>query len=263
LFATDTGDHADIVLPAASFIEQNDIVASYFHRSLSAQVKAIEPLGESLPNSEIFRRMATVMGFDEPLLHESDDDVIAKLLEPTGLEFAELAHHGTVWLEPEPVIQFADLQFPTDSGRVEIASARAEADGHPRLPEPHADPRPTDGRLRLLTPASPWLLNDSFANDAKLTWRLGAPAVKMHPDDAADRGLAAGDAVLLSSGTGQLSVTVELSDELPRGVVYSPKGRWPKREPGAANVNVLNPGIESDMGRSTTVHGIEVTVAPV
>lgn len=263
LFATDTGDYADIVLPAASFVEQNDLVASYFHRSLSAQVKAIEPLGDSLPNTEIFRRLATAMGFDEPLLHESDDDVIAKLLEPTGVDFAELARRGTVWLEPEPVIQFADLRFPTGSGRVEIASASAEADGHPRLPEPYADARPSDRRLRLLTPASPWLLNDSFANDAKLTRRLGAPAVTMHPEDAADRGLAAGDAVVLSSDTGQLSVIVELSDQLPRGVAYSPKGRWPKREPGAANVNVLNPGIESDMGQSTTVHGIEVTVAPV
>jgi hypothetical protein len=71
-----------------------------------------------------------------------------------------------------------------------------------------------------------------------------------------------GDAALLKSTTGQLSLTVALSDELPRGVVYSPKGRWPKREPGTANVNVLNPGVESDMGHSTTVHGVEVTVSP-
>jgi anaerobic selenocysteine-containing dehydrogenase len=67
---------------------------------------------------------------------------------------------------------------------------------------------------------------------------------------------------LLESPTGQLTLRVELSDQLPRGVIYSPKGRWPKREPGSANVNVLNPGVESDMGHSTTVHGVEVTVTP-
>ena len=262
MFATDTTDYADIVLPAASFIEHNDLVASYFHLSLSAQVKATEPLGESLPNTEIFRRLAAAMGFEEPALHESDEEVIAAVLKPTGVSFAELAQRGTVWLEEEPVIQFADLRFPTPSGKVEIASALAEADGHPRIPEPHADPRPQVGLLRLLSPASPWLLNDSFANDPKLTWRLGPATVTMHPEDAAACGLSAGDEAVLASPTGELALTVALSDELPRGVIYSPKGRWPKREPGDANVNVLNPGIPSDMGASTTVHGVEVTVSP-
>jgi anaerobic selenocysteine-containing dehydrogenase len=263
LFATDTTDYANIVLPAASFLEYDDLVASYFHLSLSAQVKAIEPLGESLPNTEIFRRLAAAIGFDEPQLQERDADVIATVLEPTGLEFAQLAARGTVWLDTEPVIQFADLRFPTPSGRVEIASERAQADGHPRLAEPYADPRPALDRLRLLSPASAWLLNDSFANDAKLTRRLGVATVMMHPADAADRRLAPGDVALLESEAGRLNLTVELSEGLPRGVIYSPKGRWPKREPGMANVNVLNPGLESDMGHSTSVHGTEVTVTRV
>jgi anaerobic selenocysteine-containing dehydrogenase len=262
LFATDTGDYADVILPAASFLECDDLVASYFHLSIGAQVAAIAPLGESLPNPEIFRRLAAAMGFAEPQLHEPDAEVIANVLRPLGLDFQTLAARGTVWLEPEPVVQFPDLRFPTPSGRVEIASASAQADGQPRLPEPHADARPVDGRLRLLSPASRWLLNDSFANDPKLTWRIGEAAVAMHPADAAARGLAAGDAALLESTAGRLRLTVALSDDLPRGVVFSPKGRWPKREPGDANINVLNPGGESDMGHSTTVHGIEVTVGP-
>ena len=186
--------------------------------------------------------------------------MIARLLEPTGLDCEALAARGTVWLEPDPVVQFAGLRFPTPSGRIELASARAQADGLPRLPEPHADPRPAAGRLRLLSPASRWLLNDSFANDPKLTARLGEATVAMHPDDAAERGLAAGDEAQLESSVGRLRLLVALSDALPRGVCYSPKGRWPKREPGAANVNVLNPGEESDMGRSTAVHGVEVTI---
>ena len=63
MFMTDTADLADIVLPAASFLECDDLVLSYFHLSVGAQVKAVEPLGESLPNSEIFRRLAAAMGF--------------------------------------------------------------------------------------------------------------------------------------------------------------------------------------------------------
>ena len=68
LFATDTTDHADIVLPAASFLEFDDLMTSYFDLTLSAQVKASDPLGEALPNTEIFRRLAAAMGFTEPEL---------------------------------------------------------------------------------------------------------------------------------------------------------------------------------------------------
>ena len=57
-FQTDTADYADIILPAASFLEFDDLTYSYFHLIMGAQVKASEPLGESLPNQEIFRRLA-------------------------------------------------------------------------------------------------------------------------------------------------------------------------------------------------------------
>jgi anaerobic selenocysteine-containing dehydrogenase len=262
LFETDTTDFADIVLPAASFLESDDVVASYFHLSLGAQVKAVDPLGEALPNTEIFRRLAAAMGYDEPQLYESDEQVIATLLAPTGIDFEALAARGTVWVDPTPRLQFPDLRFPTPSGKIELASDQAERDGAPRVPVPHADRRPTEGRVRLLTPASPWMLNDSFANEPKLTSRVGPASVAIHPADAAARGLAAGDAAVLENDAGELRLIVELSESLPRGVAYSPKGRWPRREPDVANVNVLNPGEESDIGHSTTVHGVEVTVRP-
>jgi anaerobic selenocysteine-containing dehydrogenase len=262
LFATDTTDLADVVLPAASFLESDDLVASYFHLTLSAQVKATEPPGDALPNTEIFRRLAAAMGMTEPALYESDREVIDRLLAGTGLglAFDELAARGTVSATPQPRIQFEGLRFPTPSGRVELASARAHDDGHPRTAQPTADPRPSNGRLRLLTPASRWSLNDSFANEPKLSGRRGPARITLHPDDAAERGLHQGDAARVRSDTGELSLKVETSPDVPRGVALSPKGRWPRLEPGGANVNVLNPGTPADMGASTSVHGIEVTV---
>jgi anaerobic selenocysteine-containing dehydrogenase len=184
------------------------------------------------------------------------------VLEQSGViaSFAELARTGTVPLTADPVVQFERLEFETPSGRIEIASAAAEADGLPRLPQPWADARPTAGRLRLLTPASPWLMNDSFANDGKISRRIGAAGVTLHPRDAAERGLADGDTVRMWNETGSLELAVSVSDIVPAGVAYSPKGRWPKREPQAFNVNVLNDGRKTDIGESTAVHGVEVTV---
>lgn len=265
LFQTDTADLADYVLPAASFLEFDDLVVPYFDLALSAQVKAADPPGEALPNQEIVRRLARALGFDDPELREPDDSVIETLLERSGLglDFAELAARGTVPLGDEPVIQFAGLSFPTPSGRVELASARAELDGHPRTPLPLGDERPTGDRLRLLSPASPWILNDSFANDAKVLRQAGPATVLLHPADAAERGLADGHEAVLENAAGRLVLRVVVSDVVQPGVAVSHKGRWPKLELGGATVNALNPGEPTDMGESTSVHSAEVTVSPL
>jgi anaerobic selenocysteine-containing dehydrogenase len=263
LFPTDTVAFADVVLPAASFLEFDDLVTSYFDLTLSAQAKAAEPMGESLPNQEIFRRLAAAMGYTEPELYESDREVIDEVLGRAGigLGFEELAARGTVDVFPEAVLQFADGAFPTPSGRIEIASERAEADGLPRVPLPLADARPAEGRLRLLSPASQWHLNDSFGNVSKIERRAGPATIALHPADAATRGLAEGDDAIAENDTGRLTLRVVVSDSVPRGVALSHKGRWPGREPDGLNVNALNPGEKADMGESTAVHGVEVLVS--
>ena len=265
LFPTDTTDFADFVLPAASFLEFDDIVASYFHLTLSAQVKAAEPMGEALPNSEIFRRLARAMSFSEPELYESDAEILATLLKRADLggDFRAFAARSPVHVPAEPAIQYLDLTFPTPSGRIEIASEKAAADGHPRVPQPLTDARPGSGRLRLLSPSSSWSLNDSFSNVAKIVAHEGQVAIAINPADAAGRELAEGDQVLVANETGRLVMRVTLTEAVPRGVALSYKGRWPKQEPGQGNVNVLNPGHKSDMGESTCVHAVEVTVAPL
>ncbi len=265
LFRTDTADHADILLPAASFLEFDDLVTPYFHFFLSAQVKAEEPPGEALPNQEIFRRLAAAMGYDEPALFESDAEIIETLLARSGLgiEWPELKARGTIDPWPEPLLQFPGLAFPTPSGKIELASARAEADGHPRLPQPIADPRPAAGRLRLLSPAGPWQMNDSYGNDPAIREKLGPARVAVHPEDAAELGLGDGGRVELVNETGRLVLQAALSQALPRGVCLAHKGRWARYEAAGANVNVLNPGHKTDMGESSSVHGVEVELRPL
>lgn len=260
LFHTDTTAYADIVLPAASFLEFDDLVLSYFDLTVSAQVKAADPPGKALANQEIFRRLAGVMGYDDPELFESDEALIARLLAQTPYRgsFADLAKVGTATLFPDPRIQFADLVFPTPSGRIELASQRAEDHGLPRVPLPHADARPAAGSVRILSPASLWLMNSSYGNDKVIRRRLGPPTVTLHPDDAAEAGFAEGDPILLANENGRLPLAVTISDTTQRGVGIVHKGRWPGASIGDANINALVPGRKSDMAESTTVHGTEV-----
>ncbi len=263
LFPTDTTDYADIILPAASFLEFSDLVASYFNYTLSAQVKATEPLGESLPNAEIFRRLAGAMGFTEPALFESDEALLAELLRQSGcgLDFAALSRAGTVYAAPDPIVPFADGRFATPSGKIEIASDAFEAEGLPRAPQPWADARPAPGKLRLLSPASPWRMNSSYDNEAAVRRRTPFAEVTLNPWEASARGLSAGMPVLVSSESGQLPLQVAISEDVPRGVALVHKGRWPKLDPSHANVNVLNTGRRSDMGDSSAVHSVEVEIS--
>jgi len=264
LFATDSADYADLVLPAASFLEFDDLVASYMHLTVSAQARAMDPVGEALPNQEIFRRLARAMGLDEPALLEEDRPILDRLLAQTGIGigFDELKQVGTVPISPEPVILFADRRFPTPSGRIEIASDAAAADGFPRVPQPDADGPPASGRLRLLSPASEWHMNSSYDNEPKIDRQAGPETLSLNPDDAARLGISDGQPVLARNETGSLAFQARLDPWMLPGTALAPKGRWLKRSPQHANVNVLNPGLRSDMGDSTAVHCVEIEVAP-
>ena len=262
LFPTDSTDFADYVLPAASFLEFDDLVGSYMHLSIAAQTKVMEPLGEALPNQEIFRRLARQIGFTEPELFEGDRAIIDHLLASSDFEvdFDDLQRRGTVPLSPEPVVLFADRRFPTPSGKIEIASDRAAADGQPRTALPIVDPAPAAGALRLISPASRWHMNTCYDNDGRIAAQIGPATITLHTDDAQARGLVEGDLARVHNAEGELALQVAVADVAPRGVALSPKGRWPKHRPDRANINVLNPGIKSDMGDSTAVHGVEVWV---
>ncbi|HEV8390697.1 MAG TPA: molybdopterin-dependent oxidoreductase [Dongiaceae bacterium] len=260
-FPTDTTDFADFVLPAASFLEFDDLVSPYFHLSMSAQVKALEPMGDALPNQEIFRRLAKAMRYGEPELFEEDRSALDALCRRIGVgDFASLAAKGTTDIWPEPVPQFGDLTFPTPSGKIEIASEAAASDGHPRLPQPSADPRPQDGLFRLLSPASAWLMNSTYNCDPKVAEKLGAETVTLNPADAARLGLRDGDAVIAANETGRLELRLGIANVVPAGVALSHKSRWPKLSSQRANINALNPGRKTDMAESSAVHSVEVTL---
>jgi anaerobic selenocysteine-containing dehydrogenase len=265
IFHTDTTRFADYVLPAASFLEFDDLILSYFDLTISAQAKAMEPMGESLPNQEIFRRLAAAMGLDDPELFESDEALLARLLAQTPFSgtFADLAARGTVRAFPERRVPFAGGVFPTASGRAEIACAAAEAAGYPRTPYPHADAPPPSGRFRVLSPASLWQMNSSYGNDEKILKQLGAPRVIVHPDDAAALGLTEADEVVLGNAVGRLAVTVAVSAEAQPGMFVIHKGRWPGLDTSGANVNVLFDGAKADIAESTSVHGVEVGLLEV
>ncbi|MDA9982598.1 molybdopterin-dependent oxidoreductase [Gammaproteobacteria bacterium] len=264
-FMTDTADHADIVLPAASFLEFDDLCASYFHLMIGPQVKCSEPMGESLPNQEIFRRLAKAMGFERPDLYEDDRSIIEQALRASGVQetWKELIERGWAYVTDESLVLWAEGRYPTPSGKIEIASARAEADGHPRLPQVTVDAEPPAGKVRLISPADKWLMNSSFGNDPRVIKMMGPATVTIHPETASHLGIGDGDRVRLSNELGELEITACVSQRVVPGSLLAYKSRWLKYEDGRVNVNVLHAPRKTDMGESTAVHATEVTVSRI
>jgi len=256
LFMTDTAKAADYVLPAASFLEFDDLTKSYFHLNIQPQVKVEDPPGEALPNQEIFRRLARAMGLTQPELYEDDRGIVDRLLAGSAfdIDWEGLKERGSLWLGQEPHITYAERRFPTPSGKLELASAAAEADGHPRFPTPIVDAPLPEGSLRLLSPASPWMMNDSYGNDPTIREKVEPITCTLHPEDAARFGIAAGAMVRLTSAIASLEVRAAVDDLIPPGTLYTVKGHW------GQNVNALHPGAKTDMGESTAVHGVAVTL---
>ena len=263
LFMTDTAKFADYVLPAASFLEFDDIVMPYFNSCISAQTKAMPPMGQALPNQEIFRRLAKAMGLEASELFESDEKMIAKILSQAmpGLSFAQLSKVGTVFEPLKPAVQFADLTFKTASGKVELSSESFVASGLPRAPYPSQEPRPEGAQLRMISPASKWLMNSSFGNAPEIVKQLEAGEAFLHPDEARSRNLEGGTRIRLSNATGAIVLRLSISSDVPRGVVLAHKSRWATPQ-ASENINALNPGAKADLAESCAVHSINVSIAP-
>jgi anaerobic selenocysteine-containing dehydrogenase len=265
LFQTDTADYADFVLPAASFLEFDDIVMSYFNHTLSAQVAALPSPGEALPNQEIFRRLARAMGLTEKELFETDQEIIDTILRQAqpGLDFETLASKGTVYTSVRPAIQFATHDYKTPTGNIEMAGERFVEAGLPSAPFPAAEERPAQGEFRMLSPASEWLMNSSYANDEKISRRFRSFEAWLNPIDAATIGASDESLIRVENKSGSIDLRVGLSSNVPRGVLLAPKGQWPKVSASHANINVLNPGGKSDLAQSCAVHSINVSIARI
>jgi len=265
VFMTDSVRHADIVLPAASFLEFDDLTFSYFHLHMGSQTKIREPLGESLPNTEIFRRLAGALQLSEPALFAADSELLDALMRQwnPGFDYAELQRRGFASVSEDIFIPWSAHCFDTPSGRIEIASQQAQEMGLPPAPQPWADAPPPHGHYRLLTPASRWRLNDSYANDDNIAARSGPASVHLSPSDAEHLECQEGTRLRLHNASGELVLVATIDTDVQPGTLLSYKGRWPLLEPDAATVNHLHIPQCADMGNSTSVHStlVEVSLA--
>jgi len=264
LFATDTVDYADIVLPATSQLEHVDLHGSYGHHEVMYNPRTIAPRGECRSNNDVFRALAARVGF-EPELFPDDATLMREALDggPTlaGITLERLQAAGSVRLNfPPDHAPFADGVFPTPSGKCELYSERMKADGLDPLPTyipPLEDPqtRPAQAArypLQLLSPPRPQFLNSTFANSPKHRAAAGEPTIELASIDAQARGLSDGQWAHVFNDRGSFQARVSLTGSVRPGVAVATGIYWNKLSPGRSNVNSTTSSALTDMGGGAT-----------
>ena len=276
-FATDTCDYADIVLPATTQLEHHDVHTAYGHLYVMANSPAIAPLGESLPNSEVFRRLAARMGFAEDCFKDSDEDICRQALESSkpamrGIEWDSLKARGWQRLAvPERFAPFAEGRFGTPSGKCEFYSETAKQMGMDPLPTyvpPRESAQSNPGLaakypLAIISPPNRHFLNSSFANMPFAIAEAGEPGLDMHPKDAAARGVGNGDAVCVFNERGEFTARARVGEKAREGVVVALSVWWKKLSGDGRNANEVTSQALSDIGGGATFYDCLVEVAPL
>ncbi len=268
-FMTDTARYADVIFPATTQLEQRDVVASWGHLYLGWNEPAIAPLGETVPNTELWRRLAEAMAYTEPELFESDDALLAAAL--VRFDVDRLQTEGFVRLPvPDEILPYAAGGFATVSGKAELSSAALAARGLDPLPAfvPPAESRAGNPELAaryplsLLTPKHhPRLLNSSYTHLPKHGPLEGGPFVEMDAADAAARSLADGALAAVWNDRARLELPVRISDRLRPGVVAVPFGWWSADHGGGSTANSLTNDTLTDWGGGVAYSDTMVEVA--
>jgi anaerobic selenocysteine-containing dehydrogenase len=269
-FLTDTARYADIVLPATTQIEADDVVLAWGHLWMGWNAKAVEPLGAACTNTELFRRLARAMELTEPALFDDDETLLHHALG-AKVDLDELRRVGWIRVPyPQDGRAWGSGVFPTASGRIELVSEQLPALGQPALPTfvapregPHGDPDLlVRYPLQLLTPKHHTrFLNSGYAHLPKHGPAEGGPFVELDEHDAAARGLAAGDLARVWNDRASVTVPVTVTARLRPGVVAVPYGWWSVHHPDGRSANALTNDTLTDWGGGVAFWDTLVEVA--
>jgi anaerobic selenocysteine-containing dehydrogenase len=254
LFMTPTAELADIVLPAASWPELDQLAGlpTVAANVVLAQQKAVQ-IGECKSDEEIFVALARRMKL--PACTESVEDVLNSQLAAGGLNitFEELKQKGYVKV-PFKYRKFENDGFRTPTGKIELYSTRLEQFGYPPLPsyqEPPESPISapavaTDYPLVLTTGARiPYYFNSEHRQIANLRKAYRDPRAEIHPQTAQRYGLRDGDWMWVETRRGRMQHRAKVTTGIDPRVIAAEHGWWFPEEPAPdygvwrSNVNLL------------------------
>lgn len=270
MFMTPTAALADIVLPVASYLEFDNIVAPPYYPIAQVQRKVIE-IGECRSDYEIISGLAKKLGLESYFWSDTESFLDA-ILEPAGLTFGEFRRVGVI-SGRKRYRSYEVNGFETPSGKVELYSSQLEeweVDPLPtyyELPEtPHSDPElAQEYPLIFTTWKSEPYRHTGGRQIASLRGSHPEPVVVIHPETAGQLGIEEGDWVYIETRRGRIKQRATLSTDVDPRVIGADYAWWFPEKEGASlygwaesNINILTddePPFNREVG-STNLRGI-------
>ena len=234
---TDTTDYADLVLPATTFVEHDDVLLSYGTEYAQFSRAAMSPVGEARPNLWVFRQIAERLGLPLGFYAKTSAELAAAVLDRERLLAAGFDWEGYLNGKPSrlpPIPPLNDATpLDTDSGKIELFSAFLAARGQEGTPcFTHAAEGPLAAAevherypLQLMTPPTQHFLNSSFGSAESSVRLQKQPRVMLNPADARTRQLADGQTVRVFNDRGESFLALEITEDVAEGVSVA-EGLW-------------------------------------
>lgn len=276
-FWTDTCKYADVILPADTQFERMDLHAAYGHYYFNMNKPIIEPLGESVRNTEMFRMLAKKMGYvesgdnaftqtDEEMVKEIIDDTDNPLME--GITYEQLETNGWARGSVESERRnYLKNGWPTESKKIEIYSKALEDQGQDPYPTHNAEVEGQEDHerrkkypIQVISSATHYFIGDSFQSVPRLQAMMSRPTVELNSEDAAARNIKEGDLVRLYNDRGETYCYAVIVDGLLPGVCGTQKQFKGSHTPGGVNANGLNSEMLTDFGMSPCFYSVLVEI---
>jgi anaerobic selenocysteine-containing dehydrogenase len=267
LTMTESMSYCDVVLPAATHFEYADLYPSYGHHWLQRAEAVIPPVGEALPNTEIFRRLAACFGFEEPCFKATDSELMDDAVDVRDARFLG-ARPSTIPTERavqmtgpggEPLVLFDNLFPGTPSGKIELKSQPLAERWGADAVLPGWRERVASHPLMLISPASDKRISSTLGG---LAGSHRAPPLLMNPEDAAQRDLRHGAEVRVWNERGEVILPLAVTEAVPPGVVASEKGAWLATSRTGQTISALvSADLKADLAEGACFNDTQVEVS--
>ena len=257
-FFTDTCAYADIILPATSSAESDDIFNSYGHYTIATSYQAIPPVGESKSNWQVISELAQRMGLDDPFFAMTERELIEHMVRNSS----KLSQDEQDAILRGDLVEVAlpdnyKMDFKTPSGKIEILNHR-ESIPLINYTEPYGDDEP----FWLIIGNDIRILDSSFCelefDDSELM------KLRMHPDDAALYNINNSDAVEIYNNRGAVRIKVYLDNTVQRGTLVTLGVWWQSQSSDAkVGINAVTASRPTDEAWGSTFYDVQVNIRKV
>jgi anaerobic selenocysteine-containing dehydrogenase len=263
-FLSVTARYADIVLPAATYLESEDLYRAYGTYYLQYAPLAVAPHGEAWSNFRLAQALAQRLGLEDPVFRIPQNEILAEMLRGARGAAGALDPDRVRAGEPIRLAPEGGQQFRTPSGRLEFYSKALAAQGLPPMPDWQPDPeeerQAARWPLRLLTAPGYFQSHTAFSGVSYLRRREGPPCCILHPEEAGARHLRDGQRVRLFNDRGSIGLVLKVSDEVqPRNVLVP--GQRPDGETLSGTINLLCSDRYTDIGNGATYQSTWLDIA--